>query len=323
MGLENLKFWHWMIIGVLVGVGFGYVKSQMTDVSGPTVRSWDRGQFHEALGERGTTLAVRKLVLHPANDGQEWVSGEIYQRKEGPFSIYNPNARRGNFRWRNATSQPANTQKIELPPGGRWVPLDLLAADPNRKDPYYRPDANNPVYKTMLDGHEWLAQLQKDYPPIPGFERDLTFRFAWWEVPKNMMMIYGAGGFVVIGVIWPSIIALLMGAGLAKRPEKTYDLNRFKGGEEKKEAKAGATQADQDQLAELNAKLEAGVADMLQGETTPDIDHDAEHAAVVKKLETTAMDAKEGAVAAPEKPKDYQGEFYPVAKSQGQKDEKH
>jgi hypothetical protein len=204
------------------------------------------------------------------------------------------------------------------------VPLDLLAADPARKDPYYRPDANNAVYKTLLTGRQWMEQLQKDFPNQPNLDRDLSFRFAWWEVPQNMMMLYGAGGFVVIGVIWPAFIAILMGAGLAKRPpEKEYNLDRFKGGEEKKEAKAGATQADQDQLAELNAKLEAGVSDMLQGSTTPEIDHDAEHAAVVKKLVTTSMDAKEAVAAEAEEPKEYKGEFYPVAKPHGHKDEKH
>jgi hypothetical protein len=61
---------------------------------------------------------------------------------------------------------------------------------------------------------------------------------------------------------------------------------------------------------------------MVHGSTVPTIDHAAEHAAVVKKLETRQMDAQEGAIAAPEEAKEYGGEFYPVAKPHVHKSDK-
>lgn len=314
MGLENLKFWHWMIIGVLLGVGYGYVKSQFPAETQDGVRTRDRGQFQQDLA---SGAILRKLVLHPAVDGQEWLTGEIYLRPNGSvFQTVRPQPPGGRRWWPRtnaAASQPAAARP--LPEGGHWGKLDLLAAQPTRasKD-----------YKTNVTGREYLAWVQKEYGNRPYAEHDVNYRFAWWEVPTYCMAIYGAGGFVVIGVIWPSLIAVMMGAGLVKRPPKDdFDLSKYKPEEvDAAAAKPTVTQQDQDDLAALNAQLEAGVQDMLQTSTTPTIDHAAEHAAVVKKLETRQMDAKEGAIAAPEAPKEYGGEFYPVAKPHGQKSDK-
>lgn len=407
MGLERLKFWHWMIIGVLVGVGYGFVKTQLLVAEETSEHTRDRGQIEHDL-QRGAI--VRNLTLHPPVEGQEWVTGEIYQfnRANGLVSVYppreiNPNlppgwrARPRGGRWnRNAANNSPPAQPPEGPttrpdlPDGKWLTLTFLAGDANRKGKEYNvagtitangttatftavnghsfrngdtvtiAGAAQPEYNgafkisnvtrgsfdytlpaapsattatagaggaitAYMDAREFLASLQRQFPPVASSHRDLEYRFAWWEVPVNAMAIYGAGGFVVIGVIWPTVISLMAGAGLVKRPEPEddYDLSRFKGGEEANDdAKPEVSQQDQDQLAELNAKLEAGVADMLQGSTEPEIDHDAEHAAAIKKLETTAMDAEEGAVAQSNEPKEYRGEFYPVAKPVVHKDEK-
>jgi hypothetical protein len=394
MGLEKLKFWHWMIIGVLIGVGYGWVRTQFRDADEPEVRTWDRRQFSDALNQGAV---VRNLVLHPMVDGQEWVTGEIYQLTNGSFSVEGRRRQQPRQWWqglnrsRSGNATPANAapanaapaEAVEKPklPDGKWVELMMLAAEPGRKAKEYKAKpgtitrngttatftaaghgyrdgdvvgisgAAQPEYNgtfTILNvsantfdytvtgspatpataapgvtiavqtnAREFLATLQKKFPTTPESHRDLNFRYAWWEEPKTMMAMYGAGGFVVIGVLWPTLIALLMGAGLVKRPEpQEYDLSRFKGGADPKpESKAAVTEADRNELAELNAKLEAGVADMVQGSTAPDIDHDAEQAAVVKKLETRLLDAAEVASENhPDEPKEYQGEFYPVAK---------
>ena len=89
----------------------------------------------------------------------------------------------------------------------------------------------------------------------------VTYQFAWWEVPKYQYAIWTAGCLVVIGGIWPTIINLLIGAGLGpKKKEEDYDLNRFGRGKTKTEtapaARRGMTTAEQSQLA--NADAESG-----------------------------------------------------------------
>ena len=66
MGMENLKRWHWMIIGLLFGAMFGGTRVFWRDVSDNVERSYDRNQFAEYI-DRG--MEVQKLVLHPDIDG--------------------------------------------------------------------------------------------------------------------------------------------------------------------------------------------------------------------------------------------------------------
>lgn len=312
MGLEYLKRWHWAVIGLILGLVFGgsQVMFRETDPGGD--RTFDRRQF-EAYLARG--MQVQNLVLHPTLDGQEWITGEVFKHENGSLTAPAPRRvrRPGRRLWPRMSSAPEPapvTQPAEVKqPPGTWVPFPVLAAEANSKQSRYE----------KMNGREYIEYLKKEYPQAADM---MTYRFAWWEVPKYTLSIYGGAGVLLVGGVWPTIIALLTGAGLgrAKKEEDTYDLSRFKGKTAKTTAAAvDHTQGDQE-LAELNAKLEAGVVDMLTTSTTPDIDHDEEEAHAIRKLENRPMDATESALGkSSDDPKDYNGEFYPVVRPGGKK----
>ena len=53
------------------------------------------------------------------------------------------------------------------------------------------------------------------------------FTYLWWYQP-GMMTVGGAlAGLILIGGVWPTVVRLLVGAGLAREPEgPKYDLGR-------------------------------------------------------------------------------------------------
>jgi|GEM_PF-2146155 len=315
MGIDELKRWHWMIIGLLLGAMFGgsRVYFREPDMSGP--RSYRRDQFEEVLWNR---VDIRNLVLHPPMNGQEWVTGELYR-------LDRPNNGPRLAPQRRNSTQPA----VERP--GKWVQFPLLASDVEltAKDTAAIESAKRakitlretPAYGTYPTAREYLAQLAVD---VPGGKEKLAFKYAWWETSRAMLTIYTSAGFVVIGVIWPTIINLMIGAGLG-RPKKeadAYDLSRFKSGSKAAPVAKQASAADT-RLAELNAKLEADVAGMIMGSNLSTIEQeDEEEAQAIRQLETQRLEveAKERAIA---ESKEYKGEFYPVAKPGGKKPGEH
>ena len=120
------------------------------------------------------------------------------------------------------------------------------------------------------------------------------------------------GGVLLMGGLWPSVVAVLVGAGFGQRREKeTYDLSRFGGGEEEAgESRPGVTAQDMDDLAKLNASLESSIGPGQGGGGD-----NGESAEPAKPVRTLLADERPAAVSREEEEeKDYQGEWYPVAR---------
>jgi hypothetical protein len=280
-----------MIIGLLFGAAFGGTRLFWRNSDVDVERSYDRTQFEDVV-RHGTDL--RNLTLHPSFQGQEILTGELYKLKNDRFG---PRLR---------YQRPGTTQPAQERPGD-WSKFMLVASDTESK---------RPIYKTPVTAVEYFAALEKESPRLKSV---LVYRTAWWEIPKVTIALYAAAGFVVIGVIWPTLINVLTGAGFGpqKKPKDEYDLSRFKSGPEPVAAVAGVSGTDQE-LHDLNAKMESNVADMLIGKTAIE-EEDEEEARIIKQLETQSIDATEGATPEPEEDKEYKGEFYPVAKPGGKK----
>jgi hypothetical protein len=153
----------------------------------------------------------------------------------------------------------------------------------------------------------------------------LVYHYRWWESSKYGIESWMIGTFLVVGVIWPTLLGVMIKGGLGKMTPEEYDLSRFKGGNDPatipKPTMAPITQSEMDKLRDLEAamaeNLKAGaVAAPEQAAEKP-----PEAAPVVKKLAGSA-DEKPAPVQPVDEPKSYTGEFYPVVKSQTHPDEK-
>jgi hypothetical protein len=102
-----------------------------------------------------------------------------------------------------------------------------------------------------------LSKIDKAKHP---YAAPVPYKFAWIETPKGAYPVYSLGGLVVIGLIWPTIVQLLVGAGFGRGPSEDdeYNLARYKGSSTSAgKAKVAVSVAEADQLAQLEAELEA------------------------------------------------------------------
>jgi hypothetical protein len=149
----------------------------------------------------------------------------------------------------------------------------------------------------------------------------VTFRYAWWEEPTWRYALWSGGALAVIGGVWPTVVSLLIGAGLAPKPkEKEYDLERF-GKSEASGTAAGTpsverkemSDEDRSRLATQLDTLEKNIGSAAVMTDVPGVGKGQPGgAAPIRQLNggpVEVMAAEKG-----DEDKEYKGEFYPVAK---------
>jgi hypothetical protein len=163
----------------------------------------------------------------------------------------------------------------------------------------------------------FLERIQADHPNV-------KYRYAWEREPWAVYTIWTGGSVLVMGLVWPSLISLAAGRGLGLKPyrpdEPAYDLERFAGGDEPaKPAAKEMTEEDAQQLAAAEAALRKGLGP-AGAAAAPATDGSTDQA--IKKLEGKPLEP----LAIPgqdEEPKEYKGEYYPVAKPKAHPTEHH
>ncbi|HMO25811.1 MAG TPA: hypothetical protein PKB10_06035 [Tepidisphaeraceae bacterium] len=291
MRIEDLKRWHWALIGAFVGLVLGYVFSNLE----PT----DPGR---SLSMVDFQRAARQVSRNPATEGMPTLRKIV---------VYPPE--------QGAYGKPVHRVHFEQ--------LHFAAGDPTKWEyrashlkaevPFVR-DNDNPN-NTVID---FLEAAKKD-------NDKLSYRLAWERQGAAMYGMFVGGGVLLIGGVWPTVINLLVGAGLGKRGEKKpdYDLNKFgKLSADEEAAMLGATtsgkavtQADQDKLKSMVDDLERaiGPGGATDRESTAT---DTSHDQPIRKLDGKPLESAAVPSGASDESKDYKGEYYPVARPTHKKD---
>jgi phage tail protein X len=185
-------------------------------------------------------------------------------------------------------------------PGAYWIP--------------WNPADQHTISDFLVATNQFL-RAQQGPSAIP-----ISFHYRWWESSKYGYVAWMIATFLIVGVIWPTLLAVMIKGGLGKMTPQEYDLSRFKGGPEPAVAVApvAVSKGDMQRLRELEESMEATLKASATG--APSVATAPTPAPVVKKLEGGPAEAPTLPMA-PEEKKDYQGEYYPVAKPHG-KDEK-
>jgi hypothetical protein len=179
------------------------------------------------------------------------------------------------------------------------------------------------------DGHtvsDFLYAVDNYNKQLEGAQAiPIVIHYHWWESNKYGGVPWMVGTFLIVGVIWPSLLGVMIRGGLGRMTPEEYDLSRFKGGGDPatmpKPSAAEVTQSDMDKLRDLEAQL----AENLKAGATSTAAAPAAAPQPVEPVKKLAGGPAETAAAlpqAPEEPAEYQGEFYPVVKPHGQADEK-
>jgi len=254
MGIESLKFWHWMIAGAIVGSLIGYVSTLAGPERDPVMRfPLSPQQFVGMLDKSvdGQPL-IRSVAIQPPCGGQNFVTGEVlFDDRYRPFAFY----------------------------------------------------ASIPFSAGLAHGDSILAYVQQ--------HSKLAIEYPWRDAAWFVIASRTLAGIVVIGVIWPVLLNLMLGAGSGrkKRIEAEYDLDRFQS--EPGAAPAPAiSSANLQHLHELEHELEENLKKpSIAMAQAPSPTNSQEP---IRQLSSDPLDVS--APTAPGEDKDYRGEFYPVAK---------
>jgi hypothetical protein len=290
MDITDIKAWQWAILGVIVGVVLGFAWQGVDTRSGApfTFR-----EFYRDLGGVGATEKtrdmplLRNIVIYP---GEADPNGQVYQR----------------------------------------VTLEQLNLDKTTQSPVYVAREFQASSTRDFNGspsmEAWIDQIVKDRTGTWPGANQIAYRAPLTANPALYFGLWGAGGLVAIGVVWPMVIQLLLGAGLAQKAApkpKAFKLSEYKAKGDIddgviRDAKkhTGITSEDQRKLDEVMAELERKTADMR---TSDRVDEDAPAAPTPppRILTLNAGPAAQEAnpqPAAEQEQKSFGGEWYPVAR---------
>jgi hypothetical protein len=222
--IRNIKRWQWILISQIVGTGLGYIQHLPTaDWRSAFGDTLTQQQFEEGLFREQSGLKwFRNLVIYPesVDDGNKRVRLLIVS---GEYFD-------GNFENRNGS-------RVAV-----WKPKCFIAEGPFEP---ITPNAKTKQGATVID---YLNTV-----------KGASFAYAWWRDPKRAMGLWMAGSFLVIGLIWPTLINLIaFGSFSRPKEEKGIDLSKVSSGSSKSAPpKEADLQAAEKMAAELEAKIKA------------------------------------------------------------------
>lgn len=277
MQIENIGRWVWMLVGTLLGVLIGYQWSSVSDnIDGVVRASQVRFEQELTLKDKDGGPLIKGIVVHPA--------------------IFSPTD--------DSYVNVVTYQRLAQDKEGKkwWIEKCFIAKIP------FEP-MNGAVAATPD------LTIDKYLTEIAGQASGLKYNFGWWMMPKYAMMLGAFGGFVLIGGLWPSLINIMVGAGLGgKREPKQKDdkpLWAYKGKDAPVKAKPTVSAEQQQELADITAAYQQNVGDASPVGAPAAADTAAAPPPEVRKLESTTLAAAE----APRKEEDdleIKGEYYPV-----------
>jgi hypothetical protein len=363
MGIENIKWWMWVIISLPIGWLMAQANSYPVE---PTeMRTDEQVYFEEAIMHPPVKAGgveipwVRNLKVYPettalAHSGETQIMPVTYEtliplpggkagefeyepswfgahvpygvsRARGPATPGNPPGIEKSIAvTADATIESITTEAYgkDTPEGREAIKLATPAFGyANTVAELIKMGRMRPGQRVMIPWNPSERKTVQDWLEAAGKQYNwVHYQYAWWKEPQKCQMLWMGISVGLIGVVWPMTISILSGAGLSGRrvKEADYDLSRFGTGKStaapRVMPKDGPSEASKEQLAAMNEKLTAGLAadatDGSGGVPKPGAPVGAP-AVAAKQLatETTAPPTEEQ-----KSSRDYQGEFYPVAK---------
>lgn len=277
MDLQDLKRWHWMLIGLLAGALWGW--SQLSfgpQLSGgsyegfehdllatresPAIRNSDDGNMciidicvHPPVADETPDTRAVPTTMRTAKPRIQWVTGVEYHDRlirdpKNWFLIKDHKPFTKPFLFKAPVPyQPKDPREDFVATKLPFSPRPFYRLPPTTKG-YERPAVTS--YPSITD---YFDELNRKYGA-----GTVKYRYAWWESGLAVMTMYPLGGLLLIGGVWPTVLGLMVGAGFgSKRKKEEFDLGRYKA----VSAPAGpkgplVTDKDREQLAAMSAELE-------------------------------------------------------------------
>jgi hypothetical protein len=275
MGIEQLKHWHWIVIGMIVGVVLAYARFSHTGGQDFEPRAGLEAARFEELAEsfgEAEHPPLLNLVVHPPIEGKNYVTGQYLRRVRRGEPEY--------WRFELNAAIPFAPSGSRSPAGEHFTIRDYLdeqaAAHPELS--YRYAWWNRPALAAAMWGLGAVVV-------IGGL----------WPIMLNLLI--GAGF-----------------ARQPEPKEPEYDLERFRPEPEPaKKPAPTATEDDMARLEAMEQELERKLS-ADGGSPSAEASQAHQHPqAPIKPLSGGPLQSQPGPNE-PEEPKEYQGEFYPVVR---------
>jgi hypothetical protein len=293
MSIEGTSRWQWMLIALAIGYGIAWMQlnvGQDTATETHTQTSFEAMLLAQPEGLKQERPWLVNVVLYPPVPG-------VVQSSNGKHDI---------------RSLITFDYIKRLPDGkGKYAPGACLARYP------YVP-AHPSLGKAAGDPQAYFAEWSKSRPWISA-------RYAWWREPLWNYVLYMGGSFMLMGVIWPTVLKRLTLAGYGRAPEEQEKRPpfwrrwftrqplpvRFDDGLVTATKRPTSTTLNAEEMSRLD-QMEEGLRDFLtQQPPEPGGEVEDEPAPEIKQLSNEATEPPTEPPKA-EDPKDYAGEFYPT-----------
>ena len=264
MRISSLRWWHWMVISVLVGLAVGYARKQGDD---DLYR-----RFGEPINNQGVfedALAVRTEQGRPAFDRVTVHTQMLPDGKGAPRPVqvvsgvyfsghYDVEGGNNVAHWRPAFF-------VAPPP---YKPRMNLARLAEGKSP-----ADRKAMAEQVKAYRGLKEATVvDFLNLVHQTRGVSYKHAWWR--EIGVRWYVLASFVLIGLIWPPVVNLLAFGSLRRPPEeKAADLSAVKAHAESPQpaVDAGLLQATNSELTRKLADGESPPATVEPALATSDV----------------------------------------------------
>lgn len=328
MSLVNLRRWHWIVIGLLLGLAFGGLRIYLNDRIVESLNDFDtlgRADFEQLLFSKDYAgqRFIQNIRVTQFSDGRFLVTCTV------PKYTLNDLWVQADLRDLSFKAQDWRDVRVILP-AGHFTPVMTLPQPGTDRFAKYnnRPQAQKRIRETLPAFDKAKAAIAKnpkativDYlTAIQADDHSLTFTVRLWQEARKVMIYWVVGTLVVVGGIWPFVIDVLILAGLAPprppREEKGVNLRKVKATADHKPTAPKSTefsQEDMDKLTALEKELEQQVAAEMASRPAAQQAPSAE--APVRKLTATGPQPP---AAEPEKPQEHkdfgltQEDFYPT-----------
>ncbi|MFI5380221.1 MAG: hypothetical protein ACHRHE_13060 [Tepidisphaerales bacterium] len=229
MTVQNVKRWQWMGISLILGAALGIIqripRDNWTARYGPGLT---QHQFENALTEQHDDRpCFTNLVVYP----------EQVQDADGPRRQIYIVAGRYFGRLAGATRDRAQPQ---------WHSRCFIA-----QTPYHPYGDGEPAGKPPATVLAFLENLKS---------AGVSYRYAWWRDPRWVMSFWLGGSFLAIGLIWPTVINLLVFGRFFRPREAKPDLRHVHSAPSPEPPKPAVTEADLAAVQKMDQDLEAGLA---------------------------------------------------------------
>ena len=246
MKVESIHRWQWMLSGLIIGLLCGWLR----DVN---------SNFADELATYGRRIGQR--------DFERGIVNKFHGRAQFSDIVVHP------YRLSGSSSGAAHVDVVEglyfdgqtqIENGklaARWEPAYFVASMP------YRPVTTSnggaiAVRPAAAPSFDDVASYLASLPQTAGVQ----FRYdslAWLTRP---IFIWTAGGFVLVGLIWPTIVNLLVFGSIRRPREERVSLQGVKG--TSPQAKPVAAPIELEAVAALDQELDQVLSDQLAPATS-------------------------------------------------------